>query len=167
MTLDVRIDQNSTTVPIVVVLHIAATDGIVMETNYSITKNGLLVPEVGNSTRAGVAVDTIIGINYPGSYVITVNRTGFTGPDGPATLTKRLNIIAHLPGPQPPPPPQIRDLQWFYPARKVSSDRKRLSTKPSYQQPRGGHSSCRCEHLNRDTSRIHRVIEREHDRPRH
>ncbi|CAN7626301.1 hypothetical protein LJR225_004806 [Phenylobacterium sp. LjRoot225] len=106
MTLDVRIDQTSTIVPLQVGLHIAATDGIVTETNWSATKNGVHVPEVGDTIPAGVAFDRILAINDPGSYAITVNRTGLTGPSGPTTLTKHFSISAEHPAPPPPPPQQ-------------------------------------------------------------
>ncbi len=110
MTLDVRIDQNSTTVPIIIGLHIGATAGIVMELNWHLTKDGVRVPNIGDSIPVGdIALDRILGINDPGLYVITVNRTGLTGPAGPTTLTKNFTINAQvpLPPPIPPPPPTI------------------------------------------------------------
>jgi hypothetical protein len=109
MTLDVRVDQTSNIVPLQVGLHIAATDGIAMETNWGVTKNGVPLPGVGESVPAGVALDRILAINDAGSYAITVNRTGLTGPVGPTTLTKHFNITAQLPAPPPPlpQPPEI------------------------------------------------------------
>jgi hypothetical protein len=107
MTLDAHIDQNSTTVPIIVYIYIGATDGIVMETNWNVMKNGVLVPDIGHKIPAGhVPLDSNLSINDPGLYVITVNRIGFTGPGGPTTLTKRFDIIAQNPVPQPPPNPE-------------------------------------------------------------
>src|SRR5688572_8404834 len=97
MTLDVRIDQTSTTVPLQVGVHIGGTDGIVTETNWFLTKNGVLVPEIGDSIPAGVAFDRLLAINDPGSYGITVSRTGLTGPAGPTTLTRHFAIIARTP----------------------------------------------------------------------
>jgi hypothetical protein len=106
MTLDVRIDQTSTTVPLQVGLHIGATDGIVTETNWNATKNGVLLPGIGDKIPSGIALERGLAISDPGSYVITVNRTGLTGPSGPTTLTKQMGITAQLPAPPPPPPPQ-------------------------------------------------------------
>jgi hypothetical protein len=106
MTLDVRVDQTSTTVPLQVGLHIGATDGIVTDTNWHATKNGVRLPGIGDSVPAGVALDRILAINDPGSYDITVNRTGLTGPTGPTTLTRHFAITARTPsGPEPPVPP--------------------------------------------------------------
>jgi len=112
MTLDVRIDRTSTTVPLQVGLHIGATDGIVTETNWHATKNGVLVPGTSERVPAGVALDRYLGIADPGAYRITVNRTGLTGPAGPTTLTREFAINAEVPSPpeppvQPPVPPTI------------------------------------------------------------
>ena len=111
MTLDVHSNQTSPTVPLQVGLHIAASDGIVTETNWSATKNGTLLPNVGDRVPAGIALDRILAINEPGDYGITVNRIGQTGPGAPTTLTKHLAIMARSPTPPPPPlqpqPPHI------------------------------------------------------------
>jgi hypothetical protein len=106
MTLDVRVDQTSTTVPLQVGLHIGATDGIVIETNWHATKNGVLLPGIGDRIPAGVALDRILAINDAGSYAITVSRTGLTGPAGPTTLAKHFDIVARNRADPPPPPPQ-------------------------------------------------------------
>jgi hypothetical protein len=105
MTLDARIDQTSTTIPLQVGLHIGATDGIVTETNWHATKNGALMPGVGDSIPGGTALDRILAINEQGSYDVTVNRTGLVGPGGPTTLTKNFPFIAEVPHPAGPPPP--------------------------------------------------------------
>jgi hypothetical protein len=104
MTLDVHSNQTSTTVPLQVGLHIAASDGIVTETNWSATKNGAPLPNIGERVPAGIALDRIIAINDPGDYGITVNRTGQTGPGAPTTLTKHLEIMAQNPAPPTPTP---------------------------------------------------------------
>ena len=110
MTLDVRVDQTSNTIPLQVGLHIGASEGIVTETNWSMTKSGVPVPQVGDSIPAGIAFDRIIAIDQPGSFQITVNRTGFMTADGLSTLTKHFNINAQQrpdrPPPPPPPPPR-------------------------------------------------------------
>jgi hypothetical protein len=107
MTLDVRIDQTSPTVPLQVGLHIGATDGIVTETNWNATKNGVLIHGIGDKIPSGIALDRGLAIGDPGSYVITVNRTGLTGPSGPTTLTKQMGITAQRPAPPTPPPPPL------------------------------------------------------------
>ena len=104
MTLDVHSNQTSKTVPLQVGLHIAASDGIVTETNWSITKNGVLMPNLGERIPAGIALDRIIAINDPGDYGITVNRIGQTGPGAPTTLTQHLEIMAAAPAPPTPTP---------------------------------------------------------------
>jgi hypothetical protein len=105
MTLDVHSNQTSTIVPLQVGLHIAATDGIVTETNWSATKNGVLLPNIGDRVPAGIALDRILAINDPGDYGITVNRIGQTGPGAPTTLTQHLEIMAKSPTPAPTPTP--------------------------------------------------------------
>jgi hypothetical protein len=109
MTLDVQVGQSSPTVPVQVGLHIGATDGIVTETNWHWTKNGVLLPDTSERIPAGVAVDRILGINDPGSYGLTVNRIGLTRPDGPTTLTRNFTINAQAPSEpvRPPVPPTI------------------------------------------------------------
>jgi hypothetical protein len=104
MTLDVTLEQSSHTVPLMVGIHIGATDGRVTETDWSVTKDGVLLPALGGSVPAGVAIYRGIAINDPGQYVYTVHRTGWTDPSGPTTLTKQLNILARVPDPTPPPP---------------------------------------------------------------
>ena len=105
MTLDVHSNQTSTMVPLQVGLHIAATDGIVTETNWSATKNGVLLPNIGDRVPAGIALERILAINDPGDYGITVNRIGQTGPGAPTTLTQHLEIMAKSPTPAPTPTP--------------------------------------------------------------
>jgi hypothetical protein len=110
MTLDVTIDQTATTVPLLAGYHIAATDGIVTETSWQWTKDGVILPQLSERIPAGVAIDRMLAINDPGLYVITVSRTGLTGPGGSTTLTKRANITARRPAEPPPPttePPTI------------------------------------------------------------
>lgn len=105
ITLDVRVDQTSNTFPLQVGVHVGASPGIVTETNLSMTKSGVPIPEVGESMRAGVAFDRIIGIDQPGLFRITINRRGFTAPGVESTLTKQFDINAReRPGPPPPPP---------------------------------------------------------------
>ncbi len=84
-------------------------EGIVIETNLSVTKDGVLLPELGRNIPSGDTFDQFFQINEPGSFEIRVNRIGFTGPNGPTTLTKRKTITAQFPGPPPTPeePPQI------------------------------------------------------------
>jgi hypothetical protein len=107
----VTISQSSTTVPLLVGIHIAATDGIVTETDWDLAKNGVPVPGFGNCVPTGIALEGGLAINDPGSYVITVNRTGLTGSSGPTTLTRHIDVTAQLPAPTTPPlqqqPPTI------------------------------------------------------------
>jgi predicted GNAT superfamily acetyltransferase len=105
MTLDVTIDQTSQIVPVGVDIHIGATDGIVTETNWNIAKDGVLLSYLGNSVPAGIAFLGSVSLGDPGSYMITVNRTGLIGPSTSTTLTKQFFILARLPAPPPPPPP--------------------------------------------------------------
>jgi hypothetical protein len=107
MTLDVRIDQTSATIPLQVGLHIEATDGVVTETNWHATKNGAVMPGIGDSIPAGVALDRILAIDQPGTYEIEVSRTGQVGPGAPTTLTKQFAITASVPAPPPPPHPPV------------------------------------------------------------
>lgn len=69
-------------------------EGIVIETNLSVTKDGVLLPELGRNIPSGDTFDQFFQINEPGSFEIRVNRIGFTGPNGPTTLTKRKTITA-------------------------------------------------------------------------
>ncbi len=101
MTLDASVDETSITVPSQVGLHIAATDGIVSQTEWKATKNGAVLPGVGDNVPAGIALDRILAVSQPGSYGITVNRTGWTGPSGPTTLSRHFDITAGLSTPPP------------------------------------------------------------------
>src|SRR5947209_13042711 len=105
MTLEVTLEQSKNTVPLMAGIHIGATDGRVTETAWSLTKDGVVVPALGGSVPVGAAIYRGIAIGDPGVYVFTVQRTGWTGPSGPTTLTKQLNIPAFAPHPTPPPPP--------------------------------------------------------------
>jgi hypothetical protein len=104
MTLDVHSDQTSTTVPLQVHLHIAASDGIVRETNWSLTKNEVPLPNIGERVPTGIALERMLPINDPGEYSIKVNRIGQTGPGAPTTLMQDLEITALSPLPPTPTP---------------------------------------------------------------
>ena len=104
ITLDVNFNQTSPAIPLQVGIHISASGGIVTETTWHVTKNGAIVPAVGDTLPSGVALDRILGIDQTGLFVITVTRTGFTGPEGPTTLTKQFSVHADRPVPPVPPP---------------------------------------------------------------
>ena len=105
MTLEVTVNQSSSTIPVQVDMHIAATAGIVTETAFVLTRDGIPVPGIGESMPAGLSLDRILAIDVPGAYELIVSRTGFTGPGGPVTLTKQFTIPALSPLDPPPPPP--------------------------------------------------------------
>ena len=107
ISLDASIDQNKTVVPLQLGLQIGATDGIVIETKWSLSKNGAVIPTTVESVAGppGGPIDRIYGINEPGSYQITVNRTGIVDPGVETTLTKEFQIRAEVAPPPPPPPP--------------------------------------------------------------
>ena len=105
MTLEVTVNQSSSTIPVQVDMHIAATAGIVTETAFVLMRDGIPVPGIGESMPAGLSLDRILAIDVPGAYELIVSRTGFTGPGGPVTLTKQFTIPALSPLDPPPPPP--------------------------------------------------------------
>ena len=107
MTLEARVDQTSATVPLQIGVHIGATDGIVMETSWHASKNGALLPGIGDTLPAGVALDRILAVNEPGTYGVTVSRTGLVGPGGPQTLTRQFTIDARRPPDHEPPVPVL------------------------------------------------------------
>jgi len=111
MTLDVEFHPSSATLPLHITINFGQTDGmIITETKWHVTKNGVIVPNIGQSILGtpGAAFSTILGVNDPGLYVINVSRTGLTGTNDPTTLTKEFSINAQFPAQPVTPPPAIQ-----------------------------------------------------------
>ena len=104
ITLNASLEFSSHVVPLRVAVHIEKSPGSTTKTEWTISKEGVVLPGVGNSIAGGQAFDGFVAIGQPANYEFIVNRTGVTGPWGSETLTKRLPFLARSQSVQPPVP---------------------------------------------------------------
>jgi hypothetical protein len=105
MTIEAEVDPSSGTIPMTVKLHVGESTGHVTETVVSYTKNGAPIPGTGDNIAGGVAFDRLLGIDQPGSYQITVSRTGLVQPEVQSTISHNYLIHATAKPATPPPTP--------------------------------------------------------------
>ncbi|MDI9940345.1 hypothetical protein QM806_33775, partial [Rhodococcus sp. IEGM 1351] len=106
ITLNARVNQTSSVTPSQLGLFIDPSDGIVNETSWRISKNGIVVGSVESVTGPpGGPIQRIYAVNDAGLYQISVSRTGLVDPGREGTLAKQFTLRVETPSAPTPSEP--------------------------------------------------------------
>jgi hypothetical protein len=104
ISLEAEAEDTVGEVPLLPVLHIHPSNGVILETNFDLLRNG---QRLLSESRQGNGPDSFsfFTVDDPGFFVYEVTRVGIPNT-GITTLKKTFDIIARAkPEPPPPPPP--------------------------------------------------------------